>query len=84
MTHGYANHVSIEYKYEDTNDKSPIHEFLENFWVCMKSIEIFLPIMSRRGHADIIAHENQQGTSSDSFALTLSHIHINMVEFSMK
>ena len=40
--------------------------------------------MSRRGQADIIAHENQQGTSSDSFALTLSHIHINMVEFSMK
>ena len=27
MTHGYANNVSIKYKYEDTNDKSPIHEY---------------------------------------------------------
>ena len=33
MTHGYANNVSIKYKYEDTNDKSPIAPF----WVCMKS-----------------------------------------------
>ena len=81
MTHGYANHVSIEYKYEDTNDKSPIHEFLSLYEILLQKI---LPIMSRRGQADIIAHENQQGTSSDSFALTLSHIHINMVEFSMK
>ena len=77
MTHGYANHVSIKYKYEYTNYKSPIslYEIL---------LQKILPIMSRRGQADIIAHENQQGTSSDSFALTLSHIHINMVEFSMK
>ena len=84
MTHGYANHVSIKYKYEDTNDKSPIHEydiFLSLYEILLQKI---LPIMSRRGQADIIAHENQQGTSSDSFALTLSHIHINMVEFSMK
>ena len=82
MTHGYANHVSIKYKYEDTNDKSPIHEsFLSLYEIVLQKI---LPIMSRRGQADIIAHENQQGTSSDSFALTLSHIHISMVEFSMK
>ena len=61
--------------------QSTSNAFLSLYEILLQKI---LPIMSRRGQADIIAHENQQGTSSDSFALTLSHIHINMVEFSMK